>query len=107
MKFIKKFLSIFFTVFSFFRPAACFTHRSVGSLIDKQNNVFDKSQEYLAVAKAVFASVQNTTAYKDLVDGKEVEMPISIPNAPNPAYELKLDSIVITPDYAYAVTFCD
>lgn len=90
----------------FFIGSSAWAQSSGGSVFDQSRNVLSKSSQYLARARQIFNQATSSDAYDKLVNGEEVEMPVSIPyNQPSSKYEIRLDSIVLTSKNAYGVVF--
>lgn len=64
-----------------------------------------KVASIIARIDEVKTKVQSSNLYKDLVDGKEVELPLALLKGDNTDYAIYLDSLVIKKDYSYGVLY--
>ncbi len=97
-------LSRFLFCVAFIFPLALSAQDQSGTVFDKSRKVLDNAQHYLDRAKTVLDTATNSDAYDKLVNGEEKKLPIQIPiKNTSDKYFIKLDSLVINPQYAYAV----
>jgi hypothetical protein len=67
----------------------------------------DEVQKHIKQARAVLKEIREDQRYTTLMDGKNVELPIGLVNkqAGDKQYVVCIDSIVLTPQYAYCVVY--
>lgn len=70
--------------------------------------VLGDANRYIEAVKSASQKVQELGSYKDKLTRKEVELPFGISReVGGKEYTIIIDSIVLTPRYAYAVIYCE
>lgn len=63
-------------------------------------------QGYVERAHTIFNNVQNNQTFQDILNGTDITLPAKIlPSSKDDKYALYLDSLIFTPEYAYATIY--
>lgn len=100
----KTLLIIVFLLISIHSVFAQFTN-ATQQVTTRVKKTAEEAKVIIDRIRAVKQQVQSSDLYKDLVDGKEVNLPVAIKQGDNEDYALYLDSIIITPTKTYAVIY--
>ncbi len=91
--------------FSFF--IVCSSNAQTDSkAIEWTNHQIGELQGYVDRAHTIFNNVQNNQSFQDILNGKDITLPAKIlPSSKDDKYALYLDSLIFTPEYAYATIY--
>lgn len=96
---------LFIAFFSFF--IVCLSEaQKEAKPITWTNHAISDLQTYVERAHTIFNNVQNNQTFQDILNGTDITLPAKIlPSSKDDKYALYLDSLIFTPEYAYATIY--